>query len=105
MIQLPFRFSCLIALSLTLSFAACKTASKNTGQTTADPWDQVPAILEQIKKPTFRDKDYLITDFGAVGNGATDCSAAFRKAIETCHQEGGGRVVVPAGNFMLGPFI
>lgn len=76
MIQSTLRFSCLIVLGLALSFAACKTASQGTRQNTDDPWNQVPAILEQIKKPTFRDKDYLITDFGALGNGATDCSAA-----------------------------
>ena len=102
MIQSTFRFSCFIVLGLAFSLAACQTASKSTSQNTDDPWNQVPAILEQIKKPTFRDKDYLITEFGALGNGATDCSEAFRKAIETCNKEGGGRVVVPAGNFMTG---
>jgi polygalacturonase len=96
------RFSSFIVLGLALSLVACKTGSQSTGQTTDDPWNQVPAILKQIKKPTFRDKDYLITDFGAVGNGATDCSEAFRKAIEICNKEGGGRVVVPVGNFMTG---
>lgn len=96
------HFSSFIVLSLALSLAACKTASQGARQNTDDPWNQVPAILEQIKKPTFRDKDYLITDFGALGNGATDCSAAFRKAIETCNKEGGGRVVVPVGNFRTG---
>jgi polygalacturonase len=41
--------------------------------------------------------------FGAVSGGAVDCSTAFATAISTCHDEGGGRVVVPAGQFFTGP--
>ncbi len=63
----------------------------------ASPWDQVPVILGRIKPPTFRDEDFNITKFGAVGNGSTDCTAAFRQAIAACNKAGGGRVVVPAG--------
>ena len=36
-------------------------------------------------------------------NGQTDCTAAFRAAIEACSRAGGGRVMVPAGRFLTGP--
>ncbi|GAB3171389.1 exopolygalacturonase PelB [Telluribacter humicola] len=68
-----------------------------------DPWQELPALLAQIRKPDFRQKDYPITQYGAIGDGTTDCTDSFRKAIEACHREGGGRVVVPAGNFYTGP--
>jgi polygalacturonase len=65
-------------------------------------WSSVPAILAQIVPPTFPARDFVITNYGAVGDGATDCTEAFRRAIETCHQAGGGRVVVPPGTFLSG---
>jgi polygalacturonase len=67
-----------------------------------DPWLQVPAILKRINPPVFSQRDYSITRFGAVGNGKTDCTEAFRKAIAVCNKVGGGRVVVPAGEFSTG---
>ncbi|GHB79713.1 glycoside hydrolase family 28 protein [Persicitalea jodogahamensis] len=85
-----------------LSLAACSGDSESTSGDEKDPWDAVAAIEGRIVKPTFRDKDYPITDFGAIDGGKTDCTLAFRTAIETCNKEGGGRVVVPAGNYLTG---
>lgn len=41
--------------------------------------------------------DYRITDFGAIGNGIDNDAKAIQSAIDTCHQAGGGRVIVPGG--------
>jgi polygalacturonase len=65
-------------------------------------WDEVPRIMERIKPPVFPKKDFDVTSFGAIGDGATDCSKAFEKAITKCNSEGGGRVVVPKGVFLTG---
>nr|WP_268811653.1 glycoside hydrolase family 28 protein [Kibdelosporangium aridum] len=43
-----------------------------------------------------------MTRFGAVGDGVTDCTTAFRRAIQACAGSGGGHVVVPAGRFATG---
>jgi polygalacturonase len=69
---------------------------------TAATWDDVPAILKRIVPPTFPAKDFVVTDFGAVGDGETKCTQAFSKAITACNKAGGGRVVVPAGQFLTG---
>src|SRR5687767_14356518 len=75
------------------------------GQTTssADAWTkEYPRILARIKPPKFKKKDYLITRYGAVGDGKTLNTQAIRKAIEECSRKGGGRVVVPKGEFLTG---
>ncbi len=39
---------------------------------------------------------------GAVPDGVTDDTAAIQKAIDTCHDHHGGKVIVPAGRFLTG---
>ena len=65
-------------------------------------WKQVPQILKQIVAPKFPARDFVITDFGAVADGKTDCTKAIAKAIAACAAAGGGRVVIPAGEFLTG---
>jgi polygalacturonase/pectin methylesterase-like acyl-CoA thioesterase len=94
---------------------------------TPQAWSQIPIILSRIVPPAFpggelvvtnhglragqrgtvgtfyQSHDFAITDFGAVGDGAADCTRAFADAIIACKESGGGRVVVPAGKFLTGP--
>lgn len=65
-----------------------------------DEWAGMHAILKRIKAPVFKAKDYVITDYGAVGDGVSDARPAIVKAIDACNAAGGGRVVVPAGVFL-----
>ncbi len=68
------------------------------------PWDQLPAIqaiTARIVAPTFPERDCNVTTHGAVADGRTDARPAFTKAIEECAKAGGGRVVVPAGEYFL----
>jgi len=65
-------------------------------------WAQVPGILGRIVAPTFPARDFDVTKYGAVGDGAKDCTGPFRDAIAACHAAGGGRVVVPEGSFLTG---
>lgn len=65
-------------------------------------WNQVPHILKRIVAPKFLKHDYVITDYNAIGDGKTDCTRAIAEAIDICAQQGGGRVVIPAGEFLTG---
>jgi polygalacturonase len=67
-----------------------------------DPWASLPGILQRIQPPVFPDREFPITRFGAVADGRTDATTAFRSAIEACHRAGGGHVVVPPGVFLTG---
>lgn len=71
-------------------------------KSSSDAWAQVPEILKRIKPPVFPKRDFVITKYGAVGDGKTDCTDAFRKAIDACNKARGGRVIVPKGEFLTG---
>ncbi|GAA1813094.1 exopolygalacturonase PelB [Luedemannella flava] len=62
--------------------------------------DGAAAVRAMVRPPIFPDRDFRLTDFGSGGRDHTD---AFREAIEACHQAGGGRVVVPPGDYLTGP--
>lgn len=70
---------------------------------TDNAWDAVPHILARIRPPVFPDREFLITTYGAIGDGVADCTDAFKSAIEACSAAGGGRIVVPSGRFQTGP--
>jgi polygalacturonase len=68
-----------------------------------EPWSEVSSILARVKPPKFPARDFNVIQFGAVANSGTDSTEAISKAITACHDAGGGRVVIPAGEFMTGP--
>ncbi len=72
------------------------------GPSSPSPWDEVPRILARIRPPSFPARDFDITRFGAIGDNQTDNTEAFRNAIAAASRAGGGRVVVPRGNFVTG---
>jgi polygalacturonase len=45
---------------------------------------------------------YNIRKYGAKGDGAALDTAALQAAIDACHQDGGGTVLIPAGTFQIG---
>ena len=59
-------------------------------------------IVASVRRPRFPDREFPVTRFGAVGDGTTDCTAAFAAAIAACHRAGGGHVTVPSGQFFTG---
>src|SRR5215510_1201719 len=71
-------------------------------QSATSGWSQVQTILSRIKAPTFPNRDFKITDYGAVADGKTDNTEAIRKAIAACNSAGGGRVVMTPGVFLTG---
>ncbi len=46
--------------------------------------------------------EFLVTGFGAVGDGMTSDTASIQRAIDHCAANGGGVVVVPEGRFLTG---
>lgn len=54
--------------------------------------------------PVIPERTFNLADFGAIGDGRTLNTAAFTHAIAAVKKAGGGRLLVPPGVFVTGPF-
>lgn len=66
-------------------------------------YENLPFKMEKITRPQFPANEVNLKDFGAVGDGSTLCTDAFKKAIEALEQKGGGKLIVPQGVWFTGP--
>ncbi len=71
----------------------------------ADNWND--ALYKQIESrivaPTFKAKEYKVTKYGASPKTTAEKNQkAINKAIEKCSKAGGGKVVIPAGEYLTG---
>jgi polygalacturonase len=63
----------------------------------------LPFDMPPVEAPSFPEQVFDVQDFGAVSDGITVNTPAFRRAIEACHDQGGGTVRIPAGTWATGP--
>ncbi len=91
---IPFLAGFALIMCL-LSFAEKKPAY-NTIEVEA------PFPMEPIKECAFPDRDFLITDYGATKGGEVLNTEAINKTIMACYEAGGGRVIVPDGEWLTG---
>ena len=72
-----------------------------------NPYDKyytnLPCAVEHVQPVVIPDYSVTLTDFGAVGDGQTDCSDAFAAAINHLKKQGGGHLIVPDGKWLTGP--
>ncbi|MBO0829002.1 MAG: glycoside hydrolase family 28 protein [Streptosporangiales bacterium] len=67
-------------------------------------WARAADVAARIHDPVIPRRDYVVTDYGAIGDGRTDARPAIMAAIDAANQDGGGRVVLPPGTwFTDGP--
>ena len=95
-------FIILSLISINSDFTCGKNNISGIEKSEQKGWEQVPEILKKIVPPRFPDKEFNIIKYGAVADGKTLCTEAFKKAINACNKAGGGIVVVPEGEFLTG---
>ena len=64
---------------------------------------EAPFPMDSVRMCIFPDQDFPITQYGAKKGSILFNTRAFAKAIEACHRAGGGRVIVPSGEWKTGP--
>ncbi|MFT3980607.1 MAG: glycoside hydrolase family 28 protein [Ferruginibacter sp.] len=82
--------------------ASGKKAATTHWISNLQPMLEMQNLRKQIKAPVFPKRIFVVTDYGAKGDGHTLNTAAFAKAIEACNKAGGGRVLVPKGKYLTG---
>lgn len=98
-----FYNSLLCFSTVLVSAFFCNCATQKRTDVLTDPWKVKQEIEKVVVIPKFKNKAYNIVDFGAKSGGQVNNSDAFKKAIETCTKNGGGKVIVPSGKFLTGP--
>ena len=84
---------------LCLLWACCGVENNNEF---AHYYEGVPFATTPVERPLFPDYSVDVTDYGALGDGMTDNTIAINRAITEVSQQGGGRVVIPAGIWYTG---
>lgn len=64
-------------------------------------WPAAEEILRRLRLPQIPSRIFRVTDFGAQGDGRSDARPGLLEAIARCNREGGGRVLVPPGDWWL----
>lgn len=101
-------------LSTIKAVALSAVAIMTLGSFTVPDYDSItvaaPFPMPAIAIYHFPEREFPITDYGALPLGASTDEAcikanteAFARAMEACAEAGGGRVVVPAGEWPSGP--
>jgi polygalacturonase len=83
----------LLAFSTILTLGASAAIKSPPGD-----WAMVGEIVQTIELPRIPARDFIITDYGA--KPGADALPAIRAAIAAATQAGGGRVVVPPGQWL-----
>jgi polygalacturonase len=91
------RISTVLATALSLvSLSACQTESESEVSSSSSI-DDLPSVVDRIP-----DNEVSLTEYGARGDGKSDSTDAFDRAISALDASGGGRLIVPEGIFLTG---
>lgn len=67
-------------------------------------WAEMSTIVESIQLPSIPDRTYHLGEFGNLSELRKNIRPALQKAIDQANSDGGGRIIVPAGEwFSKGP--
>ena len=81
----------LAAISLCLAGAAAVLGCRETYEFDY-LYQELPFDMKKVHRPRIPDRQVLLTDFGAKGDGVTLNTDAFRRAVDSLSSEGGSRL-------------
>lgn len=87
-----------ILVLASLNFISCSTEA---GDEMTGGWSLVPSILEKINAPNIPDNEFNVVDFGAKADPTFDSKPSIQNAIDSMSIIGGGKVIIPKGEYLL----
>ncbi|MCD8081450.1 MAG: glycoside hydrolase family 28 protein [Bacteroides sp.] len=93
-------------MCLHICFSVCLPYPRPHSGPAAQGWEMVDEILKHISEPVFPDTTFHVMEYGARDDSTFDSRPALLEAINACNLAGGGKVVVPAGTYLIkGPLV
>ena len=89
----------MLALLIVLILSSCSSQPVHYKVTEV----KAPFKMEAIKEYIYPERDFCITSYGASADDGFNNANAINQAIIACNDAGGGRVVVPKGEWFTGP--
>lgn len=102
LVSAPVLAATLVPAWLAGRSALAEEANPAAGPKSIDQTAGSPAAPPASDDKTAGSRIYNIRDFGAAGDGTTLDTAALQAAIDACHGNRGGTVLIPAGDFLIG---
>lgn len=102
---LSYKLVLALFLLVTLAIPTDMLAQGGEVPETIAPVD-APFEMAELERPSFPDTTFDIRDYGAQqmkGDDPFKNTAAIHRAIEAAHQAGGGRVLIPGGDWYTAP--
>ncbi len=97
--RLPFPVALRVASLTILAFCSMGPAlAARDIQSAPGDWAMADEIVAAIESPRIPQRDFAITDFGARADGS-DARPAIIAALAAASEAGGGRVIIPAGEW------
>ncbi|XCF05984.1 glycosyl hydrolase family 28 protein [Tamlana crocina] len=99
---MKYRLSChtsvLSIFVMVFLFGACKDVAETKTKSVDTE------VIKTYQKKT-NNKEYLVTDFGVVGNSSTLNTKALQQLIDNVNKENGGTLVFPKGQYLSGGLV
>ncbi|WP_019813198.1 glycoside hydrolase family 28 protein [Saccharomonospora saliphila] len=98
----------LAAAALVTGAAAAPAAADRPGHGhnpptgSADGWERAERIRKEVKPPRIPQRPFPVTDYGADPTGTADSTDAIAAAIDAAADKGGGKVIIPPGEYATG---
>lgn len=86
-------------------FSAFLISCKQETEKKANFFDEADKIIESINIKQFNNLTLNIKDLGAVADAKTLNTKIIIAAIDSCNAAGGGKVIIPYGDFLTGPIV
>ena len=97
-----YTFAACLCLINCLTQTSCSHSVEN-GYEFAVRYQNLPFDMPRVDRPQIPDYEISITEFGGIADGKTLNTSAFANAMNHLKNQGGGRLVVPAGMWLTGP--
>ncbi len=92
-----------LGATLLLTQTGCAPTATSTDDGLSAYLQDLPFEMGEVSRPVFASYAQSITDFGGIGDGHADNTAAFAQGMQAVSSHGGGQLVVPRGVWLTGP--